>query len=519
MSVVLTVGPPTGVPATDTAAIQSQLDAAETAGGGDVLLSPGTYVHEGLDIGTKVRLRGQGRATVLQSAPDIGRTAIRTKDFATLTGTDTATAGVPHDFAIRDLVQDGDRANQASRSDGVQIYGYAFDVDGLVIRNNKGQALYTEHATQSVATGEENAMVSTLNKFMAHTNDLEGWEFRGPHDMQTGDEVYFFQNNMTNAGSKSQLYVPDSSGRANGAQFGCFHAWGGYSDYGVIIRSSGVRLHSPVIEGGIVAQLWMDIDQIQVYDAHLYTGGVNTAVAKGVVYGHSGGRANGTVFTGRIENCGGGAFDFNYIGDHNVIDADHYYYTSVTPTLAALGWVGSSLGPNNGAKNDIRLRVNDNSFVPTRQSLKQQVGPLKVFRTVSSDTRGLLTLLDEAGNSLTSFDNRARLLAKASGTTSFAAGTGAGTGASVSVSSTSNDMSGTITVTTGTSPATGDAALCAITFAAAFGTTPNVILTPANAAARALANQGANAATGNWTLYVVNPPASTTLKYSYLVIG
>jgi polygalacturonase len=63
VSVVLTVGPPTGVAATDTAAIQSQLDAAETAGGGDVLLSPGTYVHNGLDLGTKVRLRGQGRAT------------------------------------------------------------------------------------------------------------------------------------------------------------------------------------------------------------------------------------------------------------------------------------------------------------------------------------------------------------------------------------------------------------------------------------------------------------------------
>lgn len=511
-SVVLTVGAPTGIAATDTAAIQAKLDAAAAAGGGDVLLSAGTYVHTGLDIDTKVCLRGQRRATVLKSAPNIGRTAIRTKNFATLTGTDNATAGgVPHDLALLDFVQDGDKANQSSTSNGIDIYAYAFKVSGVVTRNNKGRGFYTEHSTQSVSTGEENSMVATLDDFFAHTNDLEGWEFRGPHDMQSGDLVYFFQNNMTNSGSKSQLWVPNSGGRANGAQFGRFHAWGGYSDYGAVIAGSGVRLHTPIIEGGIVAQLWLDIDQVQVYDSHLYTGGVNTATAKGIVCGHTGSTLNGSIVTGRVENCGGGAFDLTFLGDHNDLYVRHFYYSGTTPTLTALGWVGSEPGP----KNDVSIRPSDGSFVPTAQTIRKQAGPLKIAKANSSDTRNLLEVNDETGANLYIFDKWGRPIAKA-GVPTAAAGAQQGSGASPATV-TGFDIAGTLAITTGTTPAAGQ--IAGITFAHTYGTAPIVQVIAKDAATQALGLFVTVAATGFSVRCANAPTAATTYNVDYLVVG
>jgi hypothetical protein len=58
-------------------------------------------------------------------------------------------------------------------------------------------------------------------------------------------------------------------------------------------------------------------------------------------------------------------------------------------------------------------------------------------------------------------------------------GGGGGTGGSVSISG--NDTFGTITVTTGTNPGSG--VLSTITFGAAYGANPHVVLSPSNGVA------------------------------------
>ena len=101
-----------------------------------------------------------------------------------------------------------------------------------------------------------------------------------------------------------------------------------------------------------------------------------------------------------------------------------------------------------------------------------------------------------------------------SGTTTIVAGANAGTGATVSI--TGNDTSGTITVTTGTGPTAG--VLATVTFAGAYASAPNVVLTPkGNAAATIQYNYGS--ATTNFTLNSGNAPAaSTAYTYSYMVM-
>lgn len=504
----------TGTALTDYATpLQNFMNALRDAGPGykgqlppGVLLSSGTIFQDTYTVPT-----GHGRGTVIKLADASNVALWKTRNFDTLIGTDNATAGgVPHDFAVRELVFDGNYTNQSLRADGPMFYGYAFDIDGVVFRRFNGQGSFTQHSTQSVSTGEENSMPMTLDRVMWHSNQLEGWEFRGPHDAQTGDRCFMFQNNMSNAGSKSQLYVPDSTGRANGAQFGRIHLWGGMCDYGALIQSAGVRLHSPIIEGGIVAQLWVDQDQVEVYDAHLYTGGVNTATAKGVIFGHSGANADGCTVHGKVENCGGGAADFTNLGDHNDVDLNHFYYSGTTPTLANLGWVGPEPGP----RNRVRVRVNGNDFIPTAQNVTKHVGPTKTAKASSSDTRNLAEWNDETGANLSILDKWGRRVARG-GAPVAAAGSGQGSGA-VAGTVTGHDESFIVALTTGS--ATGLAAagqLQGLTFAHTYGTNPVVHIEGLDAPSAALLPYATVATTG-CSIRTANVPAATT-TYNFQV--
>jgi len=111
---------------------------------------------------------------------------------------------------------------------------------------------------------------------------------------------------------------------------------------------------------------------------------------------------------------------------------------------------------------------------------------------------------------------------------SIAAGTGAGTGPTVSVSGT--DLAGTVTVTTGTAPSGANAIIATITFNAAYGSAPRVMLTAANRNANGLVglNQILVPASGQTngvttTTFVIEAnttalAASTTYLWTYQVI-
>lgn len=499
--------------------LQNFMNALRDAGPGHKgLLPPGVIVSAGTIFqDTYTAPAGHGRGTVIKLGDNSGVPLWKTRNFDALTPTDNATAGgVPHDFAIRDVVFDGNKANQASLvADAlVSLYGFAFDMDGFVIRNAKSRGLFTQHSTQSVSTGMENSMPATMDRFIIHSCDREGWEFRGPHDTQVGDRWFLFQNNMLNGGSQSQLWVPDSGGRANGTQFGRVHAWGGYSSYGVIIASSGVRMQDPIIEGGTSAQLWIDVDQVQVRGAHLYTGGVNTATAKGLVLGHSGAPADGVVFEGRIENCGGGSVDLTYVGGHCRIDVDTFYYSGVTPSRATAGHIGTP--PVSTA---FRERVNDGTFTPTTDSLETGVGPLWRMRAIAGDTREMLRLFDQAYGDLFKIDRFGHVIA-AGAVPSFAVGSQIGSGGVVSASA-GKDTAGTITFTTGSTVVAGQ--MVAVTFGGAYPATPKVVLFPNDAASAALLNAGqifvTKATTGFSLRAGVAPAASTAYSFDYVVIG
>jgi hypothetical protein len=96
----------------------------------------------------------------------------------------------------------------------------------------------------------------------------------------------------------------------------------------------------------------------------------------------------------------------------------------------------------------------------------------------------------------------------------IAVGANAGTGASVSI--TGNDEAGTMTVTTGTGSASGT--LATITFASAYGATPNIELTPVGNTSATIEYSVGTVNSNNFTLGTANAPADgNTYNYAYHV--
>lgn len=102
-----------------------------------------------------------------------------------------------------------------------------------------------------------------------------------------------------------------------------------------------------------------------------------------------------------------------------------------------------------------------------------------------------------------------------------AGGAGAGTGPTVTLSN-ATDISGLINLTTGTTPSTG-ATVLTVTFNAAYGSAPNVVLFPANANAATLSGITMVYATSTTTTFVVTSgttglTGATDYKWFYQII-
>lgn len=134
--------------------------------------------------------------------------------------------------------------------------------------------------------------------------------------------------------------------------------------------------------------------------------------------------------------------------------------------------------------------------------------------SASATARGLVTTGSQTiagaktltGNLVVSANVSAFHLIGSSTGPSIAAGTGAGTGPTISINGT--DAAGVLNITTGSTPA-ASATVATITFNAAYGTAPFVVLTPADAVTAALS--------GNEQVYI--DFASTTTALFVLKIG
>jgi len=118
---------------------------------------------------------------------------VKTKDFDSLTGSNSwyvDTEGVPYWFELKNIVIDGNKANQTSSSTtstddleigGLAIYGKNYILDNVVINNCYGRAFYTECGFKGSRHDWRDLPEGSIKSLQVIDSDY-GCLIRGPHD-------------------------------------------------------------------------------------------------------------------------------------------------------------------------------------------------------------------------------------------------------------------------------------------------------------------------------------------------
>jgi hypothetical protein len=223
---------PTGVAATDTANIQSAIDAAATAGGGIVRLVAGTYIVSGILIKTGVQLIGTGiGGTTIKLKDAASADLISVPNFATLTGTNVT--GGENYWAITDLTLDGNAIGQTNMTLlAMKVYGCGYRVTRVEIHGSSGGAALSEWGNNSAGN-----MEAVWSDFKIMDNWGVGLDWRGPHDSA-------FNNGYVVSGPFGHYGVTGIHVRGNsgGEMWNHIHVWGYHGD-GWIFEHSGQAIN------------------------------------------------------------------------------------------------------------------------------------------------------------------------------------------------------------------------------------------------------------------------------------
>ena len=454
--------------------IQAGIDALATAGGGMLQLPAGTLLTSKITLKTGVHLVGCGiEATVLKLVSGALTNLIETENWATLTGTDTESA--PYNYGLHDLTIDANKAqNTSGTGHAVASYGFGWMMTNLIIRNARSSGLYSEWASTSTIP-DKDSMEALLSNFKIHDCRHSGIYNRGPHDLQASNGIVY--RNGTSQATDYAIDMP-TDGFANGSTFNGVHVWGGTFGYGVRCASSGILFADCQFEGGTVGQMLLQASIGQIEGCKLFSGGVNTATAKGIVMANS---LNAWRIRAKVENLGGGAIDLGSGGGPHDIEIYSQYYAGATaPDPIFLGTLD--------ANTRFHMFVVNSSGAATTQTRVQFPGRLSIRQLRAIGTAPTPTV-----------------------------DTGAGTGSS-GLSLSGGDLCGEAGVTIGTSPTAGGV-IIRVTFAVAFSSAPRVVIAPRNAKTASLGMYVAGVSTTTFTVATnTTPTAGDVLLFDYVVI-
>jgi hypothetical protein len=310
----------------DSTGIQAAIDAAEAAGGGIVYLPTGTYIAENLTLKTTVHLLGAGiEATVVKLKAGSTDPVFSGDDFGSLWNTNS-TAGI-HSWSIRDLTIDGNKANAAGGGRGIEVYGYGYELNRIVIRDCASDGLHSLWSDDAGAPGP-NSMEARLVNVEIHECDDYGIYWGGPHD-SVWHGVIVWENGVDGV-------VVKTNGNSLVAT-GC-HSWGAAQNYAWNIQGSNVHLIGCTAEGAITEQIIVTAN-----DCHI-AGGTIFAAGGGATGIHLHTVAGCQIHT-HVLNCTSGAIKFTADGGSHLIDILSYQAS------------GAAISGTPSATNEMRVSV------------------------------------------------------------------------------------------------------------------------------------------------------------------
>lgn len=308
----------------DSAAINAAINYVKNNGGGEVYLPPGTFIVAGIDIFSKIHLRGSGKeSTILKLKDNANQDVIYSDSVYTLMGTNSL--GGENNFSISDLTIDGNRENNPTAGHGINIYGYDYTINAVSIRNCSMKGFISEWG-QWGTPSPNGSMEAHIQDLKVSNCGTEGIDFAGPHDSQ-------FVNVIVNNNNKNGWGASGALVRGNGsAVFTNTHVWGShevaYKLDGIahLVNCQGEGAHSNVV---ILA------NDCTVIGGHYY--GFNPGEVAFVI-GSSTKTVSGTLINTKVTNCQGGVINFvnDYSGSYTLKAFSSTAYATTKGILGTL---------------------------------------------------------------------------------------------------------------------------------------------------------------------------------------
>ena len=286
----------------DAKAIQEAIDAANTAGGGVVLVPAGIYiVGTTLVIENNITVAGQGEASVIKLKDGANVDVLTTARY----GKGDVTAGA-RDFLLRDFAIDGNKANQTGKG-AVLIDGLSYKIENVHIHDTYGvvQAIMTR------TDPEENmeAFVSDLRVF----NCGGAFEWYGPHDSNLVNVL------VRRAGLGACIIASAISSWTN-----C-HTYGN-TDYGIVAESG--NFVNCQAEGTKKAKVLLIGDGVKWIGGRVFAAGAEDGKIGfefAAEWEEEAVSSNSAQIEGvEVANCDNGAFKFTHGGNGSIVSGHVY---------------------------------------------------------------------------------------------------------------------------------------------------------------------------------------------------
>jgi hypothetical protein len=289
----------TGNGSANATALQAAIDYVANLGRGKVLVPAGSYTTNKIVIKTNVVLSGEGvEATVLTLANTQNTALIESFNFASLTGTNTVAS--PNNFTIQNLTLDANRTNNTTNSWGLRLYGFAYLIDNVWIREPRTEGIYSEWST-SLASPGNGGMISFLSRVKVFNGSGHGIRWRGPHDS-------FLLQCEVFTHTSGRGIIMERTGAGLGAAgtkiMGC-HVWD-VGDYAYYITDSAIYLTHCLGEMASSAQVFVGGNQIQIKGGCFF-GRTSDSTHIGFEIGSaSAAFINGCDIDTQVQDCRGG---------------------------------------------------------------------------------------------------------------------------------------------------------------------------------------------------------------------
>ena len=314
-------------------ALQTAIDAVNTAGGGVVYVPTGTYrVASTVLLKSNVMLVGAGEtATTIKAANGLNADVLQGYDFASLTTT-TSTGGIEH-WGIAYLTVDGNRANNSSGR-CLRFYGKAYLLTHCRFQNGKSGAVWSEWNNSGGVD-----MEARWDHVTARNSEGNVIDWRGPHDTQFTSCLVYNDGSQTDT-SGNLLYQP-STGSGFLQATNC-HFWGNCSR-AVDISASSV-FTGCLAEGGTVAQVRFRSNFAQWIGGSIFR--ATTSGGVGLELGEAGvSSAKGCLVITRMTDLATGTYPVSFANSagHNVIQL-HLGANTSTVSALSTGTPNTTIG-------------------------------------------------------------------------------------------------------------------------------------------------------------------------------